>query len=54
MILFMNVRRQATVNARRLAQNEWPQAFPVISQFRSLDEAEFFGEPACNLPLATS
>ncbi|WP_106279719.1 GNAT family N-acetyltransferase [Paraburkholderia sp. BL25I1N1] len=31
----------AATNIRRLSPSEWPQAFPVISQLRTLDEAEF-------------
>lgn len=37
----MNVSCYAVVNVRRLLPAEWPQAFPVISQLRKLDEAEF-------------
>jgi ribosomal protein S18 acetylase RimI-like enzyme len=37
----MNASRRAAVNIRRLSPAEWPQAFPVIAQLRTLDEAEF-------------
>jgi ribosomal protein S18 acetylase RimI-like enzyme len=37
----MTESRRTDVNIRRLAPTEWAQAFPVISQLRSLDEAEF-------------
>jgi len=32
---------RCTVNIRRLSPTEWPRAFPVISQLRTLDEAAF-------------
>ncbi|PLP99433.1 GNAT family N-acetyltransferase [Cupriavidus pauculus] len=38
----MNASPRAAITVRRLSPAEWPQAFPVISQLRALDEAEFF------------
>lgn len=37
----MSQSRRKDLKVRRLTPAEWPQAFPVISQLRSLDEAEF-------------
>lgn len=37
----MSQSRRTNVNVRRLTPAEWAQAFPVISQLRLLDEAEF-------------
>ncbi|AOY90766.1 GNAT family N-acetyltransferase [Cupriavidus sp. USMAA2-4] len=37
----MNASLRAAISIRRLLPVEWPQAFPVISQLRKLDEAEF-------------
>jgi GNAT superfamily N-acetyltransferase len=37
----MTATRHTTVDVRRLTPLEWPEAFPVISQLRMLDEAEF-------------
>ncbi len=33
--------RGTAITVRRLSPGEWPTAFPVISQLRSVDEAEF-------------
>jgi N-acetylglutamate synthase-like GNAT family acetyltransferase len=37
----MTESHSVALNVRRLEPAEWPQAFPVISQLRTLDEAEF-------------
>jgi GNAT superfamily N-acetyltransferase len=37
----MTAGHHTAANIRRLLPTEWPQAFPVISQLRTLDEAEF-------------
>ncbi|MHA7680133.1 GNAT family N-acetyltransferase [Cupriavidus sp. PET2-C1] len=37
----MTAKRSANLEIRRLSPAEWGQAFPVITQLRSLDEAEF-------------
>jgi GNAT superfamily N-acetyltransferase len=37
----MNASLRATITIRQLTPVEWPQAFPVISRLRKLDEAEF-------------
>ena len=37
----MTIRRKLEVHVRRLLQHEWALAFPVISQLRLLDEAEY-------------
>jgi GNAT superfamily N-acetyltransferase len=36
-----STREAASIEVRRLSAAEWPIAFPVISQLRPLDEAEF-------------
>ncbi|WP_245636520.1 GNAT family N-acetyltransferase [Achromobacter kerstersii] len=37
----MNVQRPGKLEVRRLAPLEWRDAYPVIAQLRTLDEAEF-------------
>ncbi|MDF3835728.1 GNAT family N-acetyltransferase [Cupriavidus basilensis] len=37
----MTAGRRTSLDIRRLSPTEWEQAFPIISQLRSLDEAEF-------------
>ena len=37
----MTADRSASLDIRRLSPAQWGQAFPVIAQLRSLDEAEF-------------
>ncbi|WMD20979.1 GNAT family N-acetyltransferase [Achromobacter seleniivolatilans] len=37
----MTVPHQRTLEIRRLSPAEWSQAYPVMAQLRSLDEAEF-------------